>query len=152
MKKKDISMNSRAKLYHRAECRYAKQIKIKNRMEISRSQAEELGYCVCPHCDGMRALYSFEKKAIEKYVGKENLFVDMVGDWLYVRELRLDVGKLFIRKKRGNFFYSIKTTLKREIGWKMWKKELITDKEINSFRRIFLVTCNISESMIKQEK
>ena len=67
-------------------------------------------------------------------------------------ELRLDVGKLFIRKKRGNFFYSIKTTLKREISWKMWKKELITDKEINSFRRIFLVTCNISESMIKQEK
>ena len=45
-KKRIISMNSRAKLYHRAECRYVKQIKIKNRMEISRSQAEELGYCI----------------------------------------------------------------------------------------------------------
>ncbi len=101
-KKMIISMNSRAKLYHRAECRYAKQIKIKNRMEISRSQAEELGYFVCPHCDGMRALYSFEKKAIEKYVGKENLFVDMVGDWLYVRT-EIGCWKIVYQKKTGKF-------------------------------------------------
>ena len=118
-------------------------------MEISRSQAEELGYFVCPHCDGMRALYSFEKKAIEKYVGKENLFVDMVGDWLYVRT-EIGCWKIVYQKKTGKFLLFHKNYM--ETSWKMWKKELITDKEINSFRRIFLVTCNISESMIKQEK
>ncbi len=101
-KKRIISMNSRAKLYHRAECRYAKQIKIKNRMEISRSQAEELGYHVCPYCDGMRVLYSFEKMAIEKYTEKENIFVDMVRDWLYVRT-EIGCWKIVYQKKSGKF-------------------------------------------------
>ena len=48
-----VSMQSKAKVYHREECRYAKKILPKNRMQLSSEAAEKAGYHICPYCDGM---------------------------------------------------------------------------------------------------
>lgn len=38
-----VSMQSKAKVYHREECRYAKKILPKNRMQLSSEAAEKRG-------------------------------------------------------------------------------------------------------------
>ena len=43
-----VSMQSKAKVYHREECRYAKKILPKNRMQLSSEAAEkEIGRASC---------------------------------------------------------------------------------------------------------
>ena len=63
-----VSMQSKAKVYHREECRYAKKILPKNRMQLSSEAAEKAGYHICPYCDGMDALFRMKKEQILKYV------------------------------------------------------------------------------------
>ena len=47
-----VSMQSKAKVYHREECRYAKKILPKNRMQLSSEAAEKAGYHICPNANG----------------------------------------------------------------------------------------------------
>lgn len=84
-----VSMQSKAKVYHREECRYAKKILPKNRMQLSSEAAEKAGYHICPYCDGMDALFRMKKEQILKYARKNHMEVDLLNHVLYVRT---DVG------------------------------------------------------------
>lgn len=84
-----VSIQSKAKVYHRQECRYAKRILPKNKMQLSSKEAEKAGYHICPYCDGMDALFRMKKKAILKYAEKNHMEVDLRDHVLYVRT---DIG------------------------------------------------------------
>ena len=81
----------KTKVYHREECRYAKKILPKNRMQLSSEAAEKAGYHICPYCDGMDALFRMKKEQILKYA-RNRVELDLrIMFCMY--EQMLDVGK-----------------------------------------------------------
>lgn len=89
MGKRMISMESTSMVYHRAECRYARKILTKNRMQLNWEDAEQKGYRPCACCDGALFLYSSERDAIRNYAEMFQMNVDLKDNKIYVRT---DVG------------------------------------------------------------
>ena len=80
-----ISRKSSDMVYHRAECRYVKRIRKKNRIQMRWEDAEWKGYRPCRYCNGIEFLYKLEKEAIERYAEQFNLNVDLRDRKIYVR-------------------------------------------------------------------
>lgn len=96
MAKRVISMDSKSMVYHRAGCRYAKQIHEKNKVQINRDTIETYGYRPCKCCSSIRGIFSNEKGNILKFTQTHNMDVDLIDDKLYIRT---DVGCWKIRYK-----------------------------------------------------
>lgn len=80
-----MSKESSSKIYHRAECRYARKIYKRNRIQMNWEEAEWKGYRPCKCCDGGKFLFGLEEGAIEYFAEKHNMDVDLVGQIIYVR-------------------------------------------------------------------
>lgn len=93
-----MSRGSAGKVYHRLECRYARKIYKKNRMQMDWEDAERKGYRPCRCCDGAEFLYHLEIGNIECFAEQHNLKVDLKNHKIYVRT---DVGCWKIVYKRS---------------------------------------------------
>ena len=78
-----MSRESSNMVYHRPECRYARKIRKKNRIEMDWEDAEWKGYSPCKCCDGIEFLYKLEKEKIERYAGQFNMDVDLKDRKVY---------------------------------------------------------------------
>ncbi len=97
-----ISTESKSMVYHRPQCRYAKRMNRKNRMQMYWYEAEKQGYRPCKCCDAMKFLYSVEEADVGIYGDQHNLDVDLVEDEIIIRT---DVGcwKILYKKDRQKF-------------------------------------------------
>ena len=96
MGKRVISMDSKSMVYHRSNCRYAKQIHEKNKVQMKRDDIETYGYRPCKCCSSVRGIFNNEKGNILKFTNQHNMDVDLLDDKLYIRT---DVGCWKIRYK-----------------------------------------------------
>lgn len=67
-----LSMQSNSMVYHRPECRYARKIYKKNRMQLPWQDAEWKGYRPCKCCNTMKFLYGLEQDAIEAFCKQQH--------------------------------------------------------------------------------
>ena len=97
-----ISKQSKSMVYHRPECRYARKIMKRNRVQVFCDEAKQQGYRPCKCCDKMKFLYTLEKNEIEYFAEKHNMNVDMVKDELVIRT---DAGcwKILYKKRKQKF-------------------------------------------------
>lgn len=93
-----MSSVSTSKVYHRLECRYARRIKSRNRIQMDWETAEWKGYQPCIYCDGTEFLYSLEQEKIKQFAEQFDLAVDIKDYKIYVRT---DVGCWKIIYKRS---------------------------------------------------
>lgn len=93
-----MSRQATGMVYHRAECRYVKQINEKNRVKVEWEDAEWKGYRPCRCCDGAVFLYHLEEEEIALFARQHNLDVDFKDYKIYVRT---DVGCWKIIYKRS---------------------------------------------------
>lgn len=84
-----MSRASASMVYHRPECRYARRIYKRNRIQMCWEEAEDKGYRPCKCCDGINFLYKLERDEIERYVKQFHMDVDLKNNKIYVRT---DVG------------------------------------------------------------
>lgn len=94
-----MSKDSTSMVYHRPECRYARKIYKRNRVQMNWDEAEWKGYRPCKCCDGAAFLYNLELGNIEYFSEQHNLDVDLKDNKIYVRT---DVGCWKIIYKRSN--------------------------------------------------
>lgn len=80
-----VSMEAKSMVYHRAECRYAKKIYKRNKMKMSKKEAEAHGYRSCKCCDSMNYFYQLGKQEIIDYAKDKNMNVDYKDGKIYVR-------------------------------------------------------------------
>ena len=84
-----MSKQSDSMVYHRPECRYARNIYKRNRMQLSWQDAEWKGYRPCKCCNTMSFVYQLEQDVAEKFCRQHNMDVDYANNMVYVRT---DVG------------------------------------------------------------
>lgn len=94
-----MSGESTSMVYHRPECRYARKIYKRNRVQMNWEEAEWKGYRPCKCCDGADFLYHLELSNIEFFAEQHNLDVDLKNNKIYVRT---DVGCWKIVYKRSS--------------------------------------------------
>lgn len=94
-----MSKESTSMVYHRPECRYARKICKRNRVQMNWEEAEWKGYRPCRCCDGADFLYRLELEDIECFAEQHNLDVDLKNNKIYVRT---DVGCWKIVYKKSN--------------------------------------------------
>lgn len=94
-----MSKESASKVYHRPECRYARKIYKRNRVQMDWEEAEWKGYRPCRCCDGADFLYGLELEDIKCFSNQYNLNVDLKNNKIYVRT---DVGCWKIVYKRSD--------------------------------------------------
>lgn len=97
-----LSKESTNLVYHRPECRYARKIYRKNRVQMEWEEAEWKGYRPCKYCDGADFLYNLERDKIECFSESHNLDVDLRNKEIYVRT---DVGcwKIIYKRSKQKF-------------------------------------------------
>lgn len=97
-----MSRESANRVYHRPECRYAKKIYKRNRVQMNWEEAEWKGYRPCKYCDGAVFIYNLELGNIEYFAEQYTLNVDLKDNKIYVRT---DVGcwKIVYRKSSQKF-------------------------------------------------
>lgn len=97
-----MSIESTSMVYHRPECRYARKIKKRNRVQMYWSEAERSGYRPCKCCDTPSFLYNLELGSIEFFSELYDLDVDFKENKIYVRT---DVGcwKIVYKRKYQKF-------------------------------------------------
>ena len=93
-----MSRGSTSMVYHRPECRYARKIYKRNRVQMDWEEAEWKGYRPCKCCDGANFLYNLESGSIEYFTEQHNLDVNLKNNIIYVRT---DVGCWKIVYKRS---------------------------------------------------
>ena len=93
-----MSKESASKVYHRPECRYARKIYKRNRVQMDWEKAEWKGYRPCRCCDGGDFLYRLELEDIKCFAEHYDLDVDLKNNKIYVRT---DVGCWKIIYKRS---------------------------------------------------
>ena len=94
-----LSMESKSMVYHRPECRYARKVYKRNRMQMTWEEAEHHGYRPCKCCDGINFLYKLDEESIQYFAEMNNMDVDLKDNKIYVRT---DVGCWKIVYKRSN--------------------------------------------------
>jgi len=94
-----MSKEATSMVYHRPECRYARKIYKRNRVQMNWDEAEWKGYRSCKCCDRVAFLYNLELGDIEYFSEQHNLDVDLRNNKIYVRT---DVGCWKIVYKRSN--------------------------------------------------
>lgn len=80
-----MSRESADMVYHRPECRYAKRIYKRNRIQMNWEDAEWKGYRPCKCCDGADFLYKLEEPEIQRYAKQFHMDVDLDNHKIYVR-------------------------------------------------------------------
>lgn len=110
-----MSRQSTSMVYHRAECRYVKQIHEKNRVKAEWEDAEWKGYRPCRCCDGTSFLYNLELEEIDLFSRQHNLDVDLKNYKVYVRT---DVGcwKIIYKRSMQKFILLHRNYVKGHIG------------------------------------
>ena len=97
-----MSKDSTSMVYHRPECRYARKIYKRNRVQMNWDEAEWKGYRPCKCCDGAAFIYKLELYNIECFAEQHNLDVDLKNNKIYVRT---DVGCWKIVYNRNSYYY-----------------------------------------------
>ena len=67
-----MSKQSNSMVYHRPECRYARKIYKRNRMQLSWQDAEWKGYRPCKCSNTMNFVYQLEQDVAEKFCKKQH--------------------------------------------------------------------------------
>lgn len=80
-----ISANSRARVYHEPQCRFARAVKDKYKKEVSRKRARKNGFRPCKCCSTMRFRFRQEQHALEMYASAKQLQVLCQSDSIVVR-------------------------------------------------------------------
>ena len=97
-----ISKESKRMVYHRPQCRYAKKMKKKNRVQMYWDVAEKRGYRPCKYCDSAKYMYGLAEGEVEYFAEIHGLDVDFVNNEIVVRT---DAGcwKILYKKHRQQF-------------------------------------------------
>lgn len=97
-----MSRESTSMVYHRSECRYARKIYKRNRVQMHWEDAEWKGYRPCKCCDGAAFIYNMTLGDIEYFAEQYNLDVDLKDNKIYVRT---DVGcwKIVYKRSKQKF-------------------------------------------------
>lgn len=80
-----MSRESADMVYHRPECRYARRIHKRNRIQMNWEDAEWKGYRPCKCCDGADFLYKLETSEIQRCAKQFHMDVDLRDHKIYVR-------------------------------------------------------------------
>ena len=80
-----ISIEGKSRLYHKAECRYARKILPQNYLEITKAEAQRQGYDSCRYCNCMKHHYLNEIQVISQYESEKKLQFRFVENILYVK-------------------------------------------------------------------
>ena len=111
-----MSKQSGSMVYHRPECRYARKIYKRNRMQLPWQDAERKGYRPCKCCNTMKFLYGLEQDAIEAFCKQQHsMDADFVNNEVYVRT---DVGcwKIHYKAKEQKFILFHRNYVKGHIA------------------------------------
>jgi len=110
-----VSMESKSMVYHRPECRYARKIYRKNRMQMTWEDAEYYGYRPCKCCDGINFLFKHDLASIEYFAEKNHMDVDLKDNKIYVRT---DVGcwKIIYKTRMQKFILLHRNYVSGRIG------------------------------------
>ena len=110
-----LSMESKSMVYHRPECRYARKVYKRNRMQMTWEEAEHHGYRPCKCCDGINFIYKLDEESIQHYAKQNNMDVDLKDNKVYVRT---DVGcwKIIYKKGMQQFILLHRNFVKGRIG------------------------------------
>lgn len=97
-----ISQNSKARVYHRANCRFAKAMPVRYMRELSKHIAEKKGYRPCKCCNSMKNRFDEERQALERYAARKNLGLYRQSKLLYIRT-PVGLWKICYAAKQQNF-------------------------------------------------
>jgi len=87
MKKRRIISIGRTNIYHKPGCGYEKRILSKNRMEMSKEQAQVQGYCACQYCNSMNYQYKKENEIIKQFAEQKDMEFKYADGLLYVKTI-----------------------------------------------------------------
>lgn len=100
--KKTRVMSTQAKIYHRPNCRYVRNIRNKNRLELFSWDAKEDGYRACKCCNTMLYMYESEWGNIRYFERKRDMKFSLKDGILYVKT-KVGCWKIVYSKKEEKF-------------------------------------------------
>ena len=83
--KKTRVMSTQTRIYHRPNCRYVRNIRNRNRLELFSPDAKQEGYRACRCCNTMLYMYESEWSNIRYFERKRNMQFCLKDGILYVK-------------------------------------------------------------------
>ena len=80
-----LSMDADSRIYHKPNCHYVKMMSPKNRMSLSKADAQKRRYRICKCCNSMTYHYRTEQNTIEYYRKNKKMDFRFIDGALYVK-------------------------------------------------------------------
>lgn len=94
-----ICFESKSKVYHKPGCYQIARIKKRNRIEVTKEEAERAGFRICKCCNGMGHHIRTEKRVLEHYEKEKGMVFKHIDGILYVKT---EIGCWKMVYTRGN--------------------------------------------------
>lgn len=97
-----ISIESKEMVYHSRGCQYARKMRNKNKIEVTKHEAEQMGYRPCKCCNSMNYRFQNENSMVEKYAKNNHMKLYYQKGIIYVKT-EMGVWKIIYSKENQKF-------------------------------------------------